>query len=233
MHGVGHFVQARNDRGAVVAVTGDEVDKTAQPCGERIRRGPQDASQGAPGLRHLTAAALVGPGAMVLVREPLGHVATRQPARSSPHEPATGFCRRPRCHRRGRRWFRPRPARWAAHQAYLEHRRLEIVAAGDAGGSLADDAVDVARLLHPEVKVSGSAVSGDPRQVLIDASTHAYMLVLGSRGRGAVKSMLLGSVSATVSAHAVCPVVVCRPAADGKRQSGVVVGADATPSLCR
>ncbi len=40
---------------------------------------------------------------------------------------------------------------------------------------------------------------------------------------------MLGSVSAAVSAQAFCPVVVCRPAAVGDTQAGVVVGADATP----
>lgn len=32
-----------------------------------------------------------------------------------------------------------------------------------------------------------------------------------------------------MSAHAACPVVVCRPPTDGGSQAGVVVGADATP----
>lgn len=41
--------------------------------------------------------------------------------------------------------------------------------------------------------------------------------------------MLLGSVSAAVSAQAACPVVVCRPAAVGDDEAGVVVGADGTP----
>lgn len=121
-----------------------------------------------------------------------------------------------------------RAVRWAAEQASLEHRGLAVVSVGDKASKLADEAVAAARLLHPDLSVTGAALSGDPRQVLIDASTQAYMLVVGSRGRGAVRSMLLGSVSATVSAHAACPVVVCRPATVGDAHAGVVVGADAT-----
>lgn len=122
-----------------------------------------------------------------------------------------------------------RAVRWAVEQASLEHRRLAVVSVGDKADMLAEDAVAAARLGHPDLAVTGWALSGDPRQVLLDASRYAYLLVVGSRGRGAVKTMLLGSVSAEVSAHAACPVVVCRPAADGDAQAGVVVGADGTP----
>ncbi|WP_159083808.1 universal stress protein [Nocardioides terrigena] len=122
-----------------------------------------------------------------------------------------------------------RAVRWAAEQASLEHRRVAVVSVGDTADELAEDAVAAARLGHPDLAVTGETLSGDPRQVLRDASRYAYLLVVGSRGRGVVKSMLLGSVSAAVSAHAACPVVVCRPAADGDAQAGVVVGADGTP----
>lgn len=122
-----------------------------------------------------------------------------------------------------------RAVRWAAEQASLEHRRLTVVSVGDKPDNLIDDTVSATRLRHPDLAVEGSAASGDPRQVLIDASAHAHMLVVGSRGRGAVRSMLLGSVSTTVSAHAACPVIICRPTADGDARAGVVVGADATP----
>jgi nucleotide-binding universal stress UspA family protein len=64
--------------------------------------------------------------------------------------------------------------------------------------------------------------------VLVDASTHAFELVMGSRGRGALGSLLLGSVSAAVARHAACPVVVCRPVGPGPRRAGAVVGADGT-----
>jgi nucleotide-binding universal stress UspA family protein len=49
---------------------------------------------------------------------------------------------------------------------------------------------------------------GPPAQVLIQASTDAEMLVVGNRGRGGFKGLLLGSVSATVTEYAECPVLV-------------------------
>src|SRR6478736_648774 len=53
------------------------------------------------------------------------------------------------------------------------------------------------------------------------------MVVLGSRGRGRVSSLLLGSVGVAVVGHATCPVVVRRPARDRVRR-GVLVGTDLT-----
>ena len=122
-----------------------------------------------------------------------------------------------------------RAVRWASEQAFLEHRRLTVVSVGDDARGRADDAVAEALLLHPDLSVTASAVSGDPRQVLVEASAQAHLLVLGSRGRGAMLSLMLGSVSATVSAQAACPVIVCREVSVGDTRPGVVVGADATP----
>src|SRR5918998_540439 len=52
-----------------------------------------------------------------------------------------------------------------------------------------------------------------PRQEaldLIERSKEADLVVLGSRGHGGFKGMLLGSVSQHLVAHAECPVVVVR-----------------------
>lgn len=67
---------------------------------------------------------------------------------------------------------------------------------------------------------------GDPRDVLLELGQDAGELVIGSRGRGPVRSLLLGSVGVTLSRHAVCPVVVHRPGSPGRVHTGVVAGVD-------
>ena len=49
---------------------------------------------------------------------------------------------------------------------------------------------------------------GGASKVLLDASEDAIMLVVGSRGHGGFAGLMLGSVSANVTAHAACPVLV-------------------------
>ena len=55
------------------------------------------------------------------------------------------------------------------------------------------------------------------------------MVVLGSRGRGHVRSLLLGSVGTALVRHAHCPVVVHRPGNPGIVRNGILVGVDASP----
>jgi nucleotide-binding universal stress UspA family protein len=59
-------------------------------------------------------------------------------------------------------------------------------------------------------KVETSVEYGHPAQVLVDASEHADLLVVGHRGHGAFTGMLIGSVSIHCVTHAHCPVVVVR-----------------------
>jgi nucleotide-binding universal stress UspA family protein len=49
---------------------------------------------------------------------------------------------------------------------------------------------------------------GPASRVLIDASTEADLLVVGSRGHGGVVGLLLGSVSAACAEGARCPVLI-------------------------
>ncbi|MDT0318653.1 universal stress protein [Streptomyces millisiae] len=63
---------------------------------------------------------------------------------------------------------------------------------------------------QPDVKVSVDIVPEPPARALIEEGRHARAVVLGSRGRGPLTSMLLGSVSLGVAGRADCPVVVVR-----------------------
>ena len=47
-------------------------------------------------------------------------------------------------------------------------------------------------------------------QALLDAGETAALIVVGSRGRGGFRTMLLGSVAHGVAGHAACPIVVVR-----------------------
>ena len=61
---------------------------------------------------------------------------------------------------------------------------------------------------HPDVVVVRRVLAGTPRAALLAASTDAQMLVVGSRGRGGLEGMCLGSVAQAVLHHAPCPVGV-------------------------
>jgi nucleotide-binding universal stress UspA family protein len=73
-------------------------------------------------------------------------------------------------------------------------------------GLAADLAQAVAAL--PIESVESEILEGDPAQRLAESSTGLALLVLGSRGYGPVRSVLLGSVSADVARTAACPVLV-------------------------
>lgn len=63
---------------------------------------------------------------------------------------------------------------------------------------------------NPDVKVSTDVLPADATDALLHESDNATALVTGSRGRGDLKGLLLGSVGLAVAARAHCPVVVVR-----------------------
>jgi nucleotide-binding universal stress UspA family protein len=54
------------------------------------------------------------------------------------------------------------------------------------------------------------AVNDLPARAVLAASDDAWMVVLGARGLGGFKGLLLGSVSQQVVHHAPCPVLIVR-----------------------
>ncbi|MEV0390671.1 universal stress protein [Nonomuraea sp. NPDC050643] len=72
------------------------------------------------------------------------------------------------------------------------------------------DRVEALRKAYPEVEVAEDAPAAHPVDALTAASDQADLLVVGSHGRGALGSILLGSVSRGVLHHARCPVAVVR-----------------------
>lgn len=145
-----------------------------------------------------------------------------------------------------------RALQWAIKQAVAEHRPLTLVhtihsvtpsfmdaAIVDAqnaksvldvaGQKVLDGARSKIERSAPDLEVHEVFDLADPRDVLLQLSQDAAMLVVGSRGRGQLRSLLLGSVSVALVRHAHCPIVVVRPENVGTVRNGVVVGVDASP----
>ena len=81
-----------------------------------------------------------------------------------------------------------------------------------AAEALLAEAVAAARQHHHELAVEERLVHAlDPKQVLIEASADASVVVVGSRGRGGFTGLLLGSASQALVHHAHCPVVIAHP----------------------
>lgn len=93
------------------------------------------------------------------------------------------------------------PMAWTESAELLEATR-------DAAARVAE--AQVSGVLGDGHDVAVSLVQGDASEALLEAAEGAELLVVGNRGRGALREALLGSTSGRVADHAPCPVVIVR-----------------------
>lgn len=99
---------------------------------------------------------------------------------------------------------------WERYEGAMLPGSLERPAEQVMAQNIVGSATERARLRNPDVKVLAEVVPEDPASALLLAGNNAAALVTGSRGRGELKGLLLGSVGLAVAARAHCPVIVVR-----------------------
>jgi len=131
--------------------------------------------------------------------------------------------------------------RWAAAEGALHGASVTAVMAWsylDQTGGQFDPGygeVDARRALEaavasagPGVEVLLEVVNDLPAPALLEAGSRADLLVVGSRGVGGFKGLLLGSVTERILEHVPCPVAVVKEVAPVR--GAVVVGIDGSPT---
>jgi nucleotide-binding universal stress UspA family protein len=96
---------------------------------------------------------------------------------------------------------------WSFHDLTVAVETSSDINIEEAARSVVDQArAAVDRAVHVETEISNDM----PAELLIRQSKGADLLVVGSRGNGGFKGLLVGSVSDQCLHHARCPVVVVR-----------------------
>lgn len=96
------------------------------------------------------------------------------------------------------------------HQGYLGHLALEGLhePLADAAHQTLSAALADASMNTEGINITPVVAEGPPARVLINAATDADLLVVGSRGHGGFRGLMLGSVSQQCAQGATCPVVI-------------------------
>lgn len=132
---------------------------------------------------------------------------------------------------------------WAAQRAAERRQQLELLTVvGGAVGAVGEDAIldaalsqaretaeaEASRIAETVPGVRTRVERGNPVARLLDASSEAALLVIGSDHRGAGSRHARGPHGQRIAAGAHCPVVVV-PDIDTTGRTGVVVGVDGSP----
>lgn len=81
-----------------------------------------------------------------------------------------------------------------------------------------------------DIPIESSTMRGGAAAVLLESAAGSDLLVLGSRGRGGFRSLLLGSTSGQCAAHATVPTVVVRGTDELTVTRRTLVGVDGSPN---
>ena len=146
-------------------------------------------------------------------------------------------------------------ALWAADEAAQRRQPLRLVYANNefsfgstgglappqsffdalqaAGFRLLADVEAAIRQVHPDLDIAVDLQTAAAVPSLLDQTEDALLMVLGSRGTGGFRGILVGSTAVALVAHGDCPVAVIRGATeDGAPpvEGPVVVGVDGSPT---
>ena len=99
----------------------------------------------------------------------------------------------------------PELAQFDPYSVHL-HPKMEIVAKAEQRVAAA-----LAELGTEDLDVRVVVTTDAPGRALVEQGAFADLLVVGSRGRGGFRGLVLGSVSLHCTLHACCPVTVVRP----------------------
>jgi nucleotide-binding universal stress UspA family protein len=86
----------------------------------------------------------------------------------------------------------------------------------DAARGRLKEAVKAVTAGASDVPIEPMLVNDLPARALLGAAAGADLLVVGARGLGGIRGVLLGSVSQQVAQHAPCPVVIVPDEARGR-----------------
>ncbi len=117
------------------------------------------------------------------------------------------------------------------YSAWLAPTQAYFDALDTEGRQILADVADAIHRAHPDIEVTTDLHRTGPAAALVEESDRALMVVVGSRGMGGFRSMLVGSTAVTLAAHARCPVAVVRgrtPDETPRTDGPVVVGVDSS-----